>query len=1101
MGIFKTSNGTCSEDCSGERITWKKLSLTGAGDLPATGNYYLTTDVTLGRELVLEDAGEAQALRIDLNGHTLTNPNGGIVRLNGENLTLVLTDTAGGGKLSTGKTGALVRLTAGVFNHFGGCIEGLQDATGQKAPENGGAVLVEGGEYLLDGGSVKGGKAGFGGAVAVTGTGAFTIRDGMVSGGVAETAGGNIALLSSQARFAMHGGLVEGGSNKDHLGSNMFVTSGGWFYMTGGEFRGGQDESGSNLFINGSSSADIDGTARFTGAENCIYLVGSTLNIRNGSFESKIEYNSGDFKVYGGTFNQDVSAWVAEDSTIVRDGKGVYTVNTTCVAMVGKVGYALLADAVFAAIKNGGTITMVADYTDEDPLVIPGNVRLDLNGFDLNCDVQVDFDKTLWVFDNKTDNYTVTAGEDRNYGMIHGKITGNLALDHELPGRDEPYRYLTVEHKNAGYSFHRISLEVRAVQLVGDSSAMSIETVFRGDEVVTDWVDSYGMSVQSGEKNPVLMDHGKPTPGTENSKIYKTGEILSLAGSVEANNTAAQVEYSSYAYLNTANGTVKSTMVTRSFLQVVAQTNRALAAGTLTQTQKDGLSKLYRTYREAVSAWDGQMEYIRNYATKLYRVGYAVVNIDPTPDMYGKVGLLGYDNHNTTRKVTGVDPEAPLLAICLAVTDYRGETVVLVSVDSAAVGGDVAARIMQEASRRMDIPVGHVMLNSNHQHSTPNFTSVYDDYFVQQVVKGIELAMNDRKIVLGMEAQSITVTRSKYNHVRNSQYLDKEGNPIPGAMSTPNHNDRNRADLAGIITGNVVRESQADNAVQVLRIVREGDSQAIVLVNFQGHPIMATSGSKTIATADAIGILRNALAEQMDCKPMYFTGASGNVQISGSSYYEWGRSLAAEITDCLEDAGWTSVIGDETGGVAAMTGTYHYRAMVNSAPSWLRVTNPAFANLSDAELVQKMLTRAEEIWGGSGYIGSYRSSDLNEYGLYSKYHAKHYSGRKDMKSGDTKILTISALSFGDVGFVVAPYEMYDTNGVEVRRDSPFAITFVTTMAGMPELESRSLSNGYIPSQLGYDNGGYSIDISRYAPGTGEDLCRDFVGMLRQMKNN
>ena len=92
------------------------------------------------------------------------------------------------------------------------------------------------------------------------------------------------------------------------------------------------------------------------------------------------------------------------------------------------------------------------------------------------------------------------------------------------------------------------------------------------------------------------------------------------------------------------------------------------------------------------------------------------------------------------------------------------------------------------------------------------------------------------------------------------------------------------------------------------------------------------------------------------------------------------------------------------------------------------------------------------------------------------------------------------MAFGDVAFVVAPYEMFDTNGMEIKAASPYPVTMIATMADMPTAERCSSCNGYLPSALGYDNGGYSVDIAQFKKGIGENLRNDFVTMLHSMKN-
>jgi len=124
--------------------------------------------------------------------------------------------------------------------------------------------------------------------------------------------------------------------------------------------------------------------------------------------------------------------------------------------------------------------------------------------------------------------------------------------------------------------------------------------------------------------------------------------------------------------------------------------------------------------------------------------------------------------------------------------------------------------------------------------------------------------------------------------------------------------------------------------------------------------------------------------------------------------------------------------------------------------------------------------------------------------FFSIYHAKLVVQKAAL--GETTPLYIGAITVGDIAFTSHPYEMFDTNGMELRAgtvgnenypeaeqlENPYAMTVVCT-----------LSNGhlgYIPSQLGYTNGGYSTDITKVAPGTGEELVTDYLEILNELYN-
>lgn len=105
------------------------------------------------------------------------------------------------------------------------------------------------------------------------------------------------------------------------------------------------------------------------------------------------------------------------------------------------------------------------------------------------------------------------------------------------------------------------------------------------------------------------------------------------------------------------------------------------------------------------------------------------------------------------------------------------------------------------------------------------------------------------------------------------------------------------------------------------------------------------------------------------------------------------------------------------------------------------------------------------------------------------YHAEAIIFKSEMP--ETLELPVWSLSIGDVAFIAAPYEMFDTNGREIKEASPFPMTLVLTCTNE--------RFAYIPSALGFQNGGYSADLCRFAPGTGEQLAKAYIDMLKEMR--
>jgi len=92
-------------------------------------------------------------------------------------------------------------------------------------------------------------------------------------------------------------------------------------------------------------------------------------------------------------------------------------------------------------------------------------------------------------------------------------------------------------------------------------------------------------------------------------------------------------------------------------------------------------------------------------------------------------------------------------------------------------------------------------------------------------------------------------------------------------------------------------------------------------------------------------------------------------------------------------------------------------------------------------------------------------------------------------------LYMYTFSIGDVAFVMAPYEMFDANGVQIKEGSPFDTTIVCTLAYG--------NTDYIPSYEGFEYEGvgesYEARCCGFVRGTGEILADQYISMLKQMK--
>ena len=116
---------------------------------------------------------------------------------------------------------------------------------------------------------------------------------------------------------------------------------------------------------------------------------------------------------------------------------------------------------------------------------------------------------------------------------------------------------------------------------------------------------------------------------------------------------------------------------------------------------------------------------------------------------------------------------------------------------------------------------------------------------------------------------------------------------------------------------------------------------------------------------------------------------------------------------------------------------------------------------------------------------------LKKYGWQSTYGPKAVVSR-NKSSATTISVPMAGLSFGDLAFIAAPYEMFDNNGVQIKEGSPFKTTFILTNAGG--------ALAYVASIEAYTTyGGYEVENTEFAPGEGEKMVAEYIDMLKRLK--
>ena len=282
-------------------------------------------------------------------------------------------------------------------------------------------------------------------------------------------------------------------------------------------------------------------------------------------------------------------------------------------------------------------------------------------------------------------------------------------------------------------------------------------------------------------------------------------------------------------------------------------------------------------------------------------------------------------------------------------------------------------------------------------------------------------------------------------------------------------------------------ESEADPEMQLMELRRE-NADDILLVNWQCHALLRGGVFSDEMTSDFCGPLRDNLMEMLpNTQVVYVQGACGNINPgtrikeeallglnydpfrpnddSDSDHRAYGKILAAYAKDIHD---------------------YH---LVESKSDELKFTKKMMVGKCDhsrddmaPKLADFMKRFAEE--------GNTREviAAAMELGLNSPYHAAGIVSRS--KLPETELLELNAVSFGDVAMVTSPCEMYDQIGRFVKKNSPFPATLIQGYS--------CGSFSYIPAE-GTTMDSYERNATRYVPGTAEQMEREFIEMLNELK--
>ena len=402
-----------------------------------------------------------------------------------------------------------------------------------------------------------------------------------------------------------------------------------------------------------------------------------------------------------------------------------------------------------------------------------------------------------------------------------------------------------------------------------------------------------------------------------------------------------------------------------------------------------------------------------------------------------------------------------LYITCIALKENE-QTYLIYTIDLITADDSVVDPVKSLISGTTGVPQENILMNTTHCHSSVSLNTKWD---------GVD---NYRIIFNNAATAAATTAIADLTPVTVSY-----GETATQGLAFVRHYELSDGSFAGSNFGNfangeiVGHSTEADNVVQVVQFAREGKKD-IVMMNFPAHATMNGKTTDTMISADFPGATRQHVENNADVLVAYFIAAAGDQvptskissENAASDYKEYGKKLGQYVLDLLP-----TLTPAEGSGVKLSTKTY--------------------TGNSNKEGLDKLPNAATVVEAGKTYGNTSNEAVAvaRENGFSSYFEASAVQSRANLPA--TLSMDLKAMTIGNIGLVFAPYEMFGTQAIDIRANSPMASTFIITCG--------EGAQGYLPSQKGVEIGCYEACVTRYEYGTAEKLADEFVAMLTELK--
>jgi hypothetical protein len=432
---------------------------------------------------------------------------------------------------------------------------------------------------------------------------------------------------------------------------------------------------------------------------------------------------------------------------------------------------------------------------------------------------------------------------------------------------------------------------------------------------------------------------------------------------------------------------------------------------------------------------------------KVLKAGIAYRDVSPSQG----VPLGGYPH--CPRHNTGVHD--PLIASCIDLCDGNNE-IVIAAMDLLWLSKQYVNTVRQRVRKECGIPAGNIMMTCAHTHSGPWAAGGIDEETLSDNEDPEYInALIDKLTAMMVEAKK-TAFDAKVA-ITKDYCCPEQG--IGG----------NRRDPKG----------PADADVCIISVKDSSDTLKGIYLSYALHPTVIHEDS-TVVTADFPGYTRLYLKEKYpNAVLVYAQGASGN---QSSRYFRQGQSF--------DEA---KRIGEEIGkAAAAVIDGLEYASDISlgAESAEMPIKTRSVPPLEVLEQNVKDFSRIyEELKAKNAPYIEVQNANLKNLGAEDLL-----AFAQAQKNGKLRLLNeedpaeVQVITIGDARLVGLPGEVFVEFGLDIKKRSKYAHTFVNTL-------TNGCLPGYVCTKESYETGGYEIGASFLDPAFGYELADTAVRLI------